>query len=81
MTTRPSESLVHVTLGAGLPSAKHFSVTFSPSITSFPVIPVMLGGTESNERRGEELQAFIWKVHLPLHEMNTILLTFFCLTK
>ena len=41
-------------LGFGLPSTKHFSAKISPSIIVFPVISVMLAGTESNQRRGEE---------------------------
>ena len=43
-----SESLVHVMCGAGLPTARHFSVTFefSPSvIVWFPEISVMFGET------------------------------------
>ena len=55
VTTLLSESLVHVMLGVGLPSAEHLSVTLSPSVTFFPVILVILGGTKGNERRGEEL--------------------------
>ena len=31
--------------GPGVPVAEQFSVTFSPSVTVFPVISVMLGGT------------------------------------
>ena len=45
VTTLLSESLVHVMLGVGFPSAMHFRVTFSPSIAVFPLIPEMLGGT------------------------------------
>ena len=40
-----SESLVHLKLGVGLPLRGQFSVTFSPSLTMFPVISEMLGGT------------------------------------
>ena len=45
VTTMLSESLFHVMLGCGVPLAKQFSVTFCPSVTVFPVISVMLGGT------------------------------------
>ena len=41
-------------LGFGSPSTKHFSVKLFPSITVFPVISVMLAGTESNQRSVEE---------------------------
>lgn len=45
-----SKSLVHVMVGFGFPSAKHFSVTFSLSITVFrPVMFVMLDETESSK--------------------------------
>ena len=51
-----SESLVHVMVGFGFPSAKHFRVTFPLSITVFcPVMLVMLDETESKQRRGEEM--------------------------
>ena len=41
-----SETLVHVMCGAGLPTARHFSVEFSPSvIVWFPEISVMFGET------------------------------------
>jgi len=49
-----SESLVHVILIGGVPSAKHFNVTFPLSFTVFPVILVMIDGTESRNQRGEE---------------------------
>ena len=45
VTTMSSESLVHIVFGSGVPLAEQFSVTFSPSVTVFPVISVMLGGT------------------------------------
>ena len=45
VTTLSSESLVHVVFGSGVPLAEQFIVTFSPSVTVFPVISVMLGGT------------------------------------
>lgn len=38
VTTLLSESLVHVIIGGGLPSDKHFSVTFPPSATTSPEI-------------------------------------------
>ena len=50
-----SESLVHVMVGFGFPSAKHLNVTFSPSNTFCPVMLVMLAETESKQRRGGEL--------------------------
>lgn len=51
MTVLLSESLVHVIFGAGLPSARHFSVMLPPSVTVwFPDISMMLGGTaKTNE--------------------------------
>ena len=40
-----SGSLVHVIVGFGFPSAKHFSVTFPPSLTFCPVMLMMLDET------------------------------------
>ena len=45
VTIRLSESLVHVIVGFGFPTAKHFSVTFSPSLAFCPVMLVMLDET------------------------------------
>ena len=50
-----SESLIHVMVGFGFPSARHFSVTFPPSNTFCPVMLVMLDETESKQRRGGKL--------------------------
>ena len=52
LTTLLSESVIHVMLGVGLPSAKHFSVTVPPTIKVSPVISLMLGGTETREWQG-----------------------------
>ena len=50
LTTLLSESLVHVMVGVGLPSATHFSVTFPPSVTGwFLEIAVMVGGTAKQQ--------------------------------
>ena len=53
VTTMLSESLVHVMLGLGLPSAEQFSVTLPPSITVLPVISLMRGGTKSQQENGK----------------------------
>ena len=45
VTVLLSESLVHVILGVGFPSAEHFSVTLPPSVTVCPITSVRLGGT------------------------------------
>ena len=43
-TTLLLESLVHVIFGVGLPSARHLSVTFPPSVTVWlPKISVIIG--------------------------------------
>lgn len=44
-TMRLSQSLVHVIVGVGFPSAEHFSVKFPPSVTVSPVTSLMIGGT------------------------------------
>ena len=53
VTTLLSESLVHVMIGVGLPSAKHFSVTLPPSVTVLPAISVIRGLTESQQGNGK----------------------------
>ena len=51
LTMLSSDSLAHVMFGVGLPSAKHFSVIFPPSVTVwFPEISVMFGGTSKEQR-------------------------------
>ena len=51
LTTLLSERLAHVMFGVGLPSARHFSVTFSPSVTVwFPEISVIFAGTAKEQR-------------------------------
>lgn len=56
VTTLLSKGLVQMTLGIGLPSATHFSVTFPPSIadTIFLEISVMRGETASKKGRTEQ---------------------------
>ena len=50
LTILLSGSLVHVMFGVGLPSARHFSVTFPPSVTVwFPEISVIVGGTAKQQ--------------------------------
>ena len=53
VTTLLSESLVHVMIGVGLPSAKHFSVTLPPSARVLPAISVIRGLTESQHGNGK----------------------------
>ena len=53
VTTLLSKSLVHVMVGVGLPSAKHFSVTLLPSVTVLPAISVIRGLTESQQGNGK----------------------------
>ena len=51
LTILLSDSLVHEMFGVGLPSARHFSVTFPPSVTVwYPEISVMFGGTAKEQR-------------------------------
>ena len=50
LTTLLSDSLVHIMFGIGLPSARHFSVTLSPSVTVWlPEISTMVGGTAKQQ--------------------------------
>lgn len=51
VTTMLSDSLLHVMFGVGLPSARHFSVAFPPSVTVwFSEVPVMVD--ETAKKRG-----------------------------
>ena len=48
----PSESLVQVMLGVGLPSAKHFSVVLPPSCTVNPETLMIVGGSTKGQGSG-----------------------------
>ena len=69
LTILLSESLVHVMFGVGLPSARHCSVTFPPSITVwYPEISVMFDGTAKEQRHMWESELLLnFTIQAKLH--------------